>query len=58
MSPFLPPSPPPCLLPPLAQLTASKDIYHAGFDVVYTYNLDNAITARIQVNTANGISPP
>jgi hypothetical protein len=34
------------------------DIYHAGFDVVYTYNLDNAIVARIEVNTANGISPP
>ncbi len=33
-------------------------IYNAGFDVVYTYNVDNAIIARIDVNTANGISPP
>lgn len=33
-------------------------IYDAGFDVVYTYNVDNAVVARVDVNTANGISPP
>mmetsp|Transcript_29569 Transcript_29569/g.54716 ORF Transcript_29569/g.54716 Transcript_29569/m.54716 type:complete len:306 (-) Transcript_29569:147-1064(-) len=33
-------------------------IYDAGFDVVYTYNVDNAVIARVDVNTANGISPP
>jgi hypothetical protein len=32
-------------------------IYDAGFDVVYTYNIDNAVIARVDVNTANGISP-
>jgi len=34
------------------------DIFNAGFDVVYTYNLDNAVTARQRVNTEKGISPP
>lgn len=32
-------------------------IYNLGFDVVYTYNLTNAITARQDVNTKNGIFP-
>jgi hypothetical protein len=35
-----------------------QTIYNLGFDVVYTYNLDNAILARKDVNTANGVSPP
>jgi hypothetical protein len=35
-----------------------RAIYDAGFDVVYTYNIDNAVIARIDVNTANGITPP
>lgn len=34
------------------------DLFHAGFDVAYTYNTDTAIKARVQVNTENGISPP
>lgn len=42
----------------LATVQNHLNIYSLGFDVVYTYNLDNAITARIQVNTANGITPP
>lgn len=33
------------------------DIYHHGFDVAYTYNVENAVSARQQVNTENGISP-
>ena len=33
------------------------DIFNAGFDVVYTYNLENAITARKTVNAKNGVSP-
>jgi len=41
-----------------ATLSNHMDIYNAGFDVVYTYNVDNAITARIDVNTARGITPP
>lgn len=32
-------------------------IYHAGFDVVYTYNIDNAVQARQMVNRKRGISP-
>lgn len=29
-----------------------------GFDVVYTYDTVNAVTARTQVDEARGISPP
>jgi hypothetical protein len=32
-------------------------IYHAGIQVTYTYNLDNAVTARHDVNIKNGIFP-
>lgn len=32
-------------------------IYHAGFDVAYTYNIDNAVQARQMVNRKRGISP-
>ena len=35
-----------------------RQIYDAGFDVVYTYNLANAVVVRQEVNTARGISPP
>lgn len=34
------------------------EIFEAGFDVVYTYNLANAVIARQQINTENGVSPP
>jgi len=34
------------------------DLYAAGFDVAYTYNLGNAVEARVQVNTARGLTPP
>lgn len=33
-------------------------IYELGFDVTYTYNLSNAIQARVIVNTQRGLSPP
>jgi glycerophosphoryl diester phosphodiesterase len=33
------------------------DLFHAGFDVAYTYNTDNAMDARYQVNTEREISP-
>ena len=33
------------------------DLFNAGFDVAYTYNLANAVEARIQVNTDRNISP-
>ena len=33
------------------------DIFNAGFDVVYTYNLMNAITARKVTNTKNKVFP-
>jgi len=33
-------------------------IFDAGFDVVYTYNLANAVEVRKNVNTKRGISPP
>lgn len=34
------------------------EIFHAGFDVVYTYNLDNAVAARVEVNTERGLANP
>lgn len=43
-------------------VTATVDnhlrLYNAGFDVAYTYNLTNAVEARIKVNTLHRISPP
>lgn len=35
-----------------------KAMWELGFDVIMTYNLDNAILARKQVNTARGVEPP
>lgn len=32
-------------------------VFEAGFNVVYTYNLQNAVIARQQINTQNNISP-
>jgi len=33
-------------------------IYKAGMDVAYTYNVTNAVEARIEVNRKNRITPP
>eukprot|EP00937_MAST-01D_sp_MAST-1D-sp2_P003611 g3611.t1 len=33
-------------------------LFEAGFDVVYTYNLAHAVKARIAINTQRGIVPP
>lgn len=44
------------------QVTATVEnhmkLFEAGFDVAYTYNLQNAVTARKTVNDQNGIAPP
>jgi formylglycine-generating enzyme required for sulfatase activity/endonuclease/exonuclease/phosphatase family metal-dependent hydrolase/glycerophosphoryl diester phosphodiesterase len=37
---------------------AQAGLFQEGFDVVMTYSLDNAITARIQVNKTRDITPP
>eukprot|EP01036_Dinobryon_divergens_P023177 gene23177-31497_t len=34
------------------------NLYHTGFDVAYSYNLPNAVEARMEVNKENNISPP
>lgn len=34
------------------------EIYEKGFDVVYSYNVDNAVRARTDTNVERGISPP
>ncbi len=33
-------------------------IWSAGFDAAYTYNLANAVVARVQVNSKRGLDPP
>lgn len=33
-------------------------LYNTGIDVAYTYNLTNAVTARIEVNKKHRITPP
>lgn len=33
-------------------------IYKAGMDVAYTYNVTNAVEARIDVNVKNRVVPP
>lgn len=44
--------------PVTATVQNHVDLFHAGFDVAYTYNTDNAMTARAQVNGENGVNPP
>ena len=44
--------------PVTATVQNHLDIFNEGFQVVYTYNLTNAVTARQTVNEDNGISPP
>jgi len=34
------------------------DMFNIGIDVAYTYNLGNAVDARIQFNSQNSITPP
>ena len=40
-----------------ATLENHRQIFKDGFNVVYSYNLANAVTVRQEVNTARGISP-
>ena len=42
----------------MATVQNHMKLYGQGIDVAYTYNLQNAVTARQTVNTQNGISPP
>ena len=42
----------------LPSVEQHKGLWDAGFDVVMTYNLANAMEARTAVNAARGISPP
>ena len=42
----------------LASVEQHKSMWDEGFDILMTYNLDNAIQARTEVNTARGVSPP
>jgi hypothetical protein len=39
-------------------VTDQLRIFRAGFDVVYTYNIDNAVTARRITNLQRGVTPP
>jgi len=43
---------------PGATVRDHMQIFEAGFDVVYTYNLGNAVTARRATNIQRDISPP
>lgn len=43
---------------PGATVTDQLRIFRAGFDVVYTYNIDNAVTARRIANLQRGVTPP
>ena len=44
--------------PVTATVDNHVNLFHAGFEVAYTYNLGNAVQARVQVNSERGISPP
>ncbi|RYH02940.1 hypothetical protein EON65_47500 [archaeon] len=44
--------------PVTATVQNHLDLYADGIDVTYTYNLANAVVARMQVNGERGISPP
>ena len=39
-------------------VAAQAGLFQEGFDIVMTYSLDNAVTARIQVDQARGVTPP
>ena len=43
--------------PITATVRNQLNVFETGFDVIYTYNLDNAVTARKIENTKKGISP-
>ena len=42
----------------LPSVAEHEAIFNLGFDVVYTYDLDNAIIARTAIDQQRGISPP
>jgi hypothetical protein len=42
----------------MATVNQHLEIFHMGFDVVYTYNLANAVSARVQVNEQRGLAMP
>lgn len=44
--------------PIAATVKNNLDLYRGGVDVVYTYNLTNSVTARVEVNTARNLTPP
>lgn len=35
-----------------------EDLFKAGFDVVYTYDAQNGVIARTNINKARGVNPP
>ena len=37
---------------------SQEDLFRAGFDVVYTYDTINAITARTNIDKERGVAPP
>lgn len=43
--------------PVTATVRNHLELFQAGYDVAYTYNLGNAVEARMQVNGENGIEP-
>lgn len=42
----------------LPSVKEQEGIFEAGFDVVYTYDLDNALLARTAIDTARNVTPP
>ena len=44
--------------PLTATMSQHLEIFNSGFDVVYTYNLDNAANARTQINSQRGLQNP
>ena len=42
----------------LPSVESQVQLFNDGFDIVYTYDTQNAVAAREIVNTARGISPP
>lgn len=42
----------------LPSVQSQEALFNTGFDVVYTYDTPNGVTARTNVDTARGITPP
>ena len=42
----------------LPSVKSQEDLFHDGFDVVYTYDTENGVVARTNIDKERGVTPP